>query len=165
MLRCRRLDNCTVHHIPELHLRNVELQFFPPNATSVIQLLDQGIINNVKCAYKRRVIEKLLLKFGIKRETKIDVYMAVEMVAALWRATWPSIIGNRFRHAGFCTSTSEAASGSTSLQREQEEASPSCWEELHRCDEAAANQNFDDFVNANADTDTDTTEVLNDEEI
>ncbi|XP_040070451.3 tigger transposable element-derived protein 6-like [Ixodes scapularis] len=162
---CLLLDNCTAHHIPELHLKNVELRFFPPNATSVIQPLDQGIINSVKCAYKRRVNEKLLLNLEIKRETKIDVYMAIEMVAASWRATRSSIVVNCFRHAGFHTSTSEAASGSTSPQHEQEEASPSCWEELRRRDQVAADQDFDDFVNANADANTDTTEVLDDEEI
>lgn len=68
-------------------------------------------------------------------------------------------------HADFHTSSSEAASGSTSPQNEQEEASPSCWKELHRCDEVAADQNFDDFVNTDADTDTDTTDILDNEEI
>lgn len=43
----------------------------------------------------------------------------------------------------------------------QEEALPSCWEELHQSDEVAADQNFDNFVRADADT----TEVLGDEEI
>ncbi|KAL1440657.1 hypothetical protein MTO96_009213 [Rhipicephalus appendiculatus] len=70
-----------------------------------------------------------------------------------------------FRCAGFHTSTFEAASGSTSQQHEQEETSPSCWEELRRRGEVAADQNFDDFVNADADADTDATEVLDDEEI
>ncbi|KAG0427315.1 hypothetical protein HPB47_025620 [Ixodes persulcatus] len=110
-----------------------------------------------------RVIEKLLLNLEIKRETKIDAYMAIEMVAASWRATRSSIVASRFRHAGFHTSTFEAASGSTSPQHEREEASPSRWEELRRRDQVAADQNFDDFVNADADTDT--TEVLDDEEI
>ncbi|KAM7281492.1 tigger transposable element-derived protein 6-like [Ixodes scapularis] len=108
---------------------------------------------------------KLLLNLEIKRETKIDVYMAIEMVAASWRATRSSIVVNCFRHAGFHTSTSEAASGSTSPQHEQEEASPSCWEELRRRDQVAADQDFDDFVNADTDANTDTTEVLDDEEI
>ncbi|KAG0441597.1 hypothetical protein HPB47_015911 [Ixodes persulcatus] len=95
-----------------------------------------------------RVIEKLLLNLEIKRETKTDVYMAIEMVAESWRATRSSIVVNCFRHAGFHTSTSEAASDSTSLQHEQEEASPSCWEELRRRDQVAADESFDDFVNA-----------------
>lgn len=43
---CLLLDNCTVHPILELHLQNVELRFFLPNATCVIQPLDQGIINS-----------------------------------------------------------------------------------------------------------------------
>ncbi|KAH7976546.1 hypothetical protein HPB52_016111 [Rhipicephalus sanguineus] len=46
---------------------------------------------------------------------------------------------------------------------EQEEASPSSWEELRRRDEVAADHNFDDFVVADADTDA--TEVLDDEEM
>ncbi|KAL1439376.1 hypothetical protein MTO96_010389 [Rhipicephalus appendiculatus] len=66
-----------------------------------------------------------------------------------------------FRHAGFHSSTSEAASGSTSPQHEQEAASPSCWEEFRRRDEVAADQNFDDFVNSDADAKED----LDDEEI
>ncbi|KAH7950949.1 hypothetical protein HPB52_003262 [Rhipicephalus sanguineus] len=57
----------------------------------------------------------------------------------------------------------KAASGSASLQHEQEEASPSCWEELRRRDEVAADHNFDDFVIA--DVDTDTTEILDGEEL
>lgn len=39
---CLLLDNCTVHHIPELHLKNVDLRFLPPNATSVFQPLGSG---------------------------------------------------------------------------------------------------------------------------
>ncbi|KAH7946829.1 hypothetical protein HPB52_004903 [Rhipicephalus sanguineus] len=58
-----------------------------------------------------------------------------------------------------------AVSGSTSPQHEREEASPSCWEELHRHVKVAADHNFDGFVIVDADTDTDTTEVLDDEEI
>ncbi|KAH6948063.1 hypothetical protein HPB50_022773 [Hyalomma asiaticum] len=54
-----------------------------------------------------------------------------------------------------------AVSCSTSPQQEQEEASPSCWEEHRQRDEVAVDQNFDDFMN----TDTDTTEVLDEKEI
>ncbi|KAL1439377.1 hypothetical protein MTO96_010389 [Rhipicephalus appendiculatus] len=72
---------------------------------------------------------------------------------------WPG--ARCFRHAGFHSSTSEAASGSTSPQHEQEAASPSCWEEFRRRDEVAADQNFDDFVNSDADAKED----LDDEEI
>ncbi|KAH7948984.1 hypothetical protein HPB49_003847 [Dermacentor silvarum] len=49
-----------------------------------------------------------------------------------------------------------------SRAQHQEDASLSCWEELRRRDEVAADLNIDDFVDVDADTDT--TEVLNDEE-
>ncbi|KAH7932333.1 hypothetical protein HPB52_024708 [Rhipicephalus sanguineus] len=57
-----------------------------------------------------------------------------------------------------------AASGSTSPPHEQEEASRSCWKELRRRDKVATDQNFYDFANADADADTDITEVIDDEE-
>ncbi|KAH7982357.1 hypothetical protein HPB52_004199 [Rhipicephalus sanguineus] len=59
----------------------------------------------------------------------------------------------------------EAASGSTSPQHEQVEASPSCWEELRLRDELATDHNFDNFVITDADAYTDTPEVLDDDEI
>lgn len=37
--------------------------FLPPNCTSLIQPLNKGIINTIKCAYHRLVINKLLLDF------------------------------------------------------------------------------------------------------
>ncbi|KFD51299.1 hypothetical protein M513_07899 [Trichuris suis] len=44
------LDNCPVH--PQVnHLTNVELKFLPPNITSKIQTLDQGIIKTFKMYY------------------------------------------------------------------------------------------------------------------
>lgn len=64
---CLLLDNCSAHHISDLELTNVELQFFPANCTSLIQPLDQGIINSLKCAYRRRLIDKLLLNLRLKR--------------------------------------------------------------------------------------------------
>ncbi|KAL1476977.1 hypothetical protein MTO96_017846 [Rhipicephalus appendiculatus] len=84
----------------------------------------------------------------------------------------PAEASTRQRHSRFGTyetknrssTEPQTASASISPQHEQEEASPSCWEELRRRVEVAADKNFDDFVNANADEDTDTTEVLDDEE-
>lgn len=41
------IDNCTAHNtIPKL--QNVEVYFFPPNCTSVLQPLDMGIIKCFK---------------------------------------------------------------------------------------------------------------------
>ncbi|GFY05815.1 tigger transposable element-derived protein 6 [Trichonephila clavipes] len=53
------LDNCTVHNNAP-PLSNVKLQFFPPNSTSKLQPLDQGIIHNLKTFYWREVVKNVL---------------------------------------------------------------------------------------------------------
>ncbi|KAK8772455.1 hypothetical protein V5799_024302 [Amblyomma americanum] len=133
---CLLLDNCTAHYVAEVELTSVELRYFPPNATSVVQPLDQGIINSVKCAYKRRVVDRVLLNLELKRETRIDIFMAVEKVAAAWRALRPSIIVNCFRTAGFGTlgpETAEAGPDCASAVHEDEDA----WEHLRSVDEVS----------------------------
>lgn len=45
------LDNCTAH--PQLAaLTNIQLTFLPPNTTSVLQPMDQGVIRSLKCHYR-----------------------------------------------------------------------------------------------------------------
>ncbi|GFS72441.1 tigger transposable element-derived protein 6 [Trichonephila clavipes] len=53
------LDNCTVHNNAP-PLSSVKLQFFPPNSTSKLQPLDQGIIHNFKTFYMREVVKRVL---------------------------------------------------------------------------------------------------------
>nr|KAG5703044.1 hypothetical protein BaRGS_016205 [Batillaria attramentaria] len=53
------LDNATVH--PKLTgLTNVKLQFFPPNTTSVLQPLDQGIIQALKLKVRRKQLQFIM---------------------------------------------------------------------------------------------------------
>lgn len=76
------LDNCSVHHVEDVELTNVELKFLRQNCTSPVQLVDQIIVDNVKCAYCRWVIYKLLLDLHSKRPTKVDIFQAMEMLPA-----------------------------------------------------------------------------------
>lgn len=99
---CLFIDNCSGHHLHDLQLSNIELQYFPPNCTSVVQPLDQGIIPSVKCAYRHRVLSKLLVDFRLERITKVDVFQAIEMLAASWASSTVIVIRNCFRKAGFC---------------------------------------------------------------
>lgn len=52
------IDNAPSH--PDIDLSNVTIKFFPPNATSHLQPLDQGIIRAFKAHYRRYVLERLL---------------------------------------------------------------------------------------------------------
>ena len=49
------IDNCTVHNSIPL-MENVKVIFFPPNMTSVVQPIDQGIIKNFKHFYRRLLV-------------------------------------------------------------------------------------------------------------
>ncbi|KAH8009779.1 hypothetical protein HPB51_019338 [Rhipicephalus microplus] len=65
------------------------------------QPLDQGVIWSVKCAYRERLIQRLLLNLRHKCPTDVNLSMAFEMVAAAWVATSLSLIENCLKHAGF----------------------------------------------------------------
>ncbi|XP_075732481.1 tigger transposable element-derived protein 6 [Rhipicephalus microplus] len=109
---CLLLDNCSAHSIEDTELENVQLKFLPPNCTSIIQPLDQGVIQSVKCAYCKRLIQRLILNTRLGRETKIDLFMALQMIAASWCDTGSAVVANCFRHAGFavkCAETSDSA--------------------------------------------------------
>ena len=45
------LDNASSH--PTVEYSNVKLQFFPPNTTSVLQPMDQGIIQATKLKFRK----------------------------------------------------------------------------------------------------------------
>lgn len=77
------LDNCSAHHIDEKGLTNMRLFFSPSNCTSVLQPLDQGVIRSVKCAYRERLTQRLLLNLHHKRPTDVNLCMAFEYVGRL----------------------------------------------------------------------------------
>ncbi|KAH6947476.1 hypothetical protein HPB50_019069 [Hyalomma asiaticum] len=59
------------------------------------------------------------LENGMKRPTDVDMFMALEMIAAAWIATSPAVITNCFTHAGLVTPQASCADPA-----EPEEGSP-----------------------------------------
>jgi hypothetical protein len=52
------VDNCPAHpHIQDLS--NIKLMFLPPNATSVFQPMDMGIIKSFKVYFRRFLVPQL----------------------------------------------------------------------------------------------------------
>ena len=78
------LDNEQVHPI-DVQYSNIELFYFPPNVTSLIQPLDQGIIKNFKIFYKKEMQRKLLFEidddnnFGL---SYLDVHKKITLFDA-----------------------------------------------------------------------------------
>lgn len=96
---CLLFEKCSAHHV-DVQLCNAELNYFPAHCTSLIQPLDQGLINTVKCAYGKRIMQRILLNGLHKQDTKVDVFMAIEMLSASWHSMKKEIIFNCFRKAG-----------------------------------------------------------------
>lgn len=96
---CLLLDNCSAHHVEGLQLSKVELQHLPPNCTSLVQPLDKWVINSFKCCYRRRLIQKMLLDIRLEWPTKVDIYQAIEMLAASWQEVGSQVITNCFAKA------------------------------------------------------------------
>ncbi|XP_063241569.1 tigger transposable element-derived protein 6-like [Bacillus rossius redtenbacheri] len=97
------VDNCPAHP-PLDNLRNIELVFLPKNTTSVLQPLDQGIIQQVKLKYREMLVRSMVLQHNIGKEIKKwDMYRATEAIVTSWRALKPEVIANCFRHANFVT--------------------------------------------------------------
>eukprot|EP00058_Branchiostoma_floridae_P002180 XP_002587668.1 hypothetical protein BRAFLDRAFT_126732 [Branchiostoma floridae] len=66
------MDNAPSH--PAVTLRNIELKYFPPNTTSRLQPMDQGIIQTVKLKYRKQQLNKILAELAKdKTSTGIDI--------------------------------------------------------------------------------------------
>ena len=97
-------DNASCHQ--DRGYSNIEVLMLPPNATSVVQPMDQGIIRSTKRRYKTKLAERYLSVCEQDKDAKamlksLDVVQATNMLAAAWRETPSSIIQNCFRKAGF----------------------------------------------------------------
>uniref|UniRef100_A0A8C4XF96 Tigger transposable element-derived protein 4 n=1 Tax=Erpetoichthys calabaricus TaxID=27687 RepID=A0A8C4XF96_ERPCA len=100
------IDSCTAHnHIPVMNA--VTIKFFPPNMTSKLQPLDQGIINNFKLRYHKLVVRKLLWDIEDKRPLGIDLLEAMRMAWRAWDEVPEETIKNCFKKAGFGQQTIE----------------------------------------------------------
>ena len=104
------VDNCAAH--PHLDsLKNIKLDFLPPNTTSLVQPMDMGIIKNLKTLYRGKLVNYIIEKIEAKLVTssstskeisaKINILQVVQFVADSWRVTSTKTILNCFGACGF----------------------------------------------------------------
>ena len=100
------IDNAPSHIVDEYS--NIKIQFLPPNTTSKIQPLDQGIIRSVKCAYRKTIQVQYCSRVENYEEVKqimqsFDFVVAVNTLVDAWEGVKPELIQTCFHTAGFMT--------------------------------------------------------------
>ena len=105
------VDNCTAH--PDLSdLKAIKLVFLPPNTTSVLQPCDQGIIQNLKTLYRKRIMKRLVAAIDSgegSNHLNMTILDAMTTAAFAWDEVKVETVANCFRHAGFCIIEDEAS--------------------------------------------------------
>ncbi|XP_064103355.1 tigger transposable element-derived protein 1-like [Macrobrachium nipponense] len=106
------LMDCAGGHATDLHYDGVQVEFLPPNTTSLIQPMDQGVIRAFKALYTRSTMEGLVSSidegdddFSLKkywREYNIVTCLAniqnalkemkQQTLNASWRKLWPDVV-------------------------------------------------------------------------
>ena len=114
------VDNMSAH--VDLKLSNINLQFYPPNCTSVIQPLDQGIIQSFKVLYRKCFVKSLLDKIDNKNDefsSTIDVLDACYWIKNSWDQVSQTTIINCFNHAGYDVASINYENNADSMAIEQ----------------------------------------------
>ena len=109
------IDNCSAH--PKVDsLKSIELHFLPPNCTSVLQPMDQGIIRNFKFYYRKQSLAAIvdyIDKHKTKPKDAINLLQAIRYSVTAWGNVTADCVKNCFTH-GFYSSTRAAPCTSTS---------------------------------------------------
>ena len=90
------MDNFSGHKLPEnFKLKNIEIAFLPANSTSLIQLLDAGIINSFKNSYQNSILEQFLFNYIENSELKAPTLSKVFLeIKKSWEGLREEIIIN-----------------------------------------------------------------------
>ena len=75
------IDNCTGHLNIE-SLKSITLNFLPPNTTSCLKPMDQGVIRLLKCKYRTRIIKTIINAIDNGKQIRsISILGAMKMLA------------------------------------------------------------------------------------
>ena len=95
------IDNCPAHPVIE-NLKSITLYFLPPNTTSALQPMDQGVIWSLKSKYRTRIIQKVLAAIDQGKQLPvISILEAMKVLALSWSEVSKETITNCFTKSGF----------------------------------------------------------------
>jgi hypothetical protein len=125
-------DNCAAHS-SDVKLTNIKLVFMPPNTTSLIQPMDQGIIANFKQHYRCLVLRHLadILENADEGQRaaevarKLTLLDSLHMQKAAWDRVTTATIVNCYKRASFvCSETDEADGDEITMNDDQSSVDP-----------------------------------------
>lgn len=93
------VDNCPAH--PNVPLNQIKLVFMPPNTSSKLQPMDQGIIHSLKCHYRKILLMKMIEAIDDGQEFSVSLLDAVNFIHRAWQEVSKNTIANCYKHAGF----------------------------------------------------------------
>ncbi|XP_039225511.1 tigger transposable element-derived protein 3-like [Crotalus tigris] len=100
------VTQCAAH--PYAELSNVQMVFMPPHV-AWLPPLEQGVVQNFKCHYRRRMLTHLLVKDHGRASSPstgqlsqfLSLLDAIHLVVQAWSEVCPQTIANSFKAAGF----------------------------------------------------------------
>lgn len=101
------VDNCSAHP-QNVELTNIEVAFFPPNTTALLQPCDQGVIRAVKAHYRRYMCQRILQQLDSNDSSttacvlakRINLLHAIELLVMSWADITDVTIRNCWRAGG-----------------------------------------------------------------
>ena len=153
-------DNTSSHQVREYS--HIKFLMLPPNATSIVQPLDQNIIHSVKRRYKKKLAERYLVSVENNKDAntilkQLDIAAATNMVHKSWKETSATIIQNCFHKADFKHYTVDP---DPAPEEAPVAPAPNVWNKVQRW---MGDVHFDDF--AASEPEAPTTQPMTDEEI
>ncbi|GBM46238.1 Tigger transposable element-derived protein 4 [Araneus ventricosus] len=77
------VDNCAAH-VEVSDLKAIRMEFLPPNITSILQPMDQGVINSFKRTYRRVLLQRVVMGLELEQPYEIDVLSAMHLSISAW---------------------------------------------------------------------------------
>uniref|UniRef100_A0A4W4G2R5 DDE-1 domain-containing protein n=1 Tax=Electrophorus electricus TaxID=8005 RepID=A0A4W4G2R5_ELEEL len=89
------MDNAVGHHV-DMYSEGVQIEFLPPNTTSLIQPMDQGMIHAFRALYTKISLQQN----HFTASYTADDYIKKETFNACWKKLWPDCVQD---YKGFST--------------------------------------------------------------
>jgi hypothetical protein len=94
------MDNAKCHEPDNINnLSNVKIHFLPPNTTSYLQPLDQGIIYSLKAQYRKLLCQNRIQTYDIYEEgdmipPPVNIFDSINLIANAWKKVTKETILN-----------------------------------------------------------------------